>query len=132
MQILLDTHVLLWLRKGDRKLWKEHQRQIDKARSRAEKIGIAAITLWEIALLAAGGRVRLHSDTSEFLAELEANEDFAVLPLTAAIASESMRLGNDFPRDPADQLIAATARTHGLRLLTADERIRKSGAVEVG
>jgi len=44
---------------------------------------------------------------------------------------EATLLGAEFPRDPADRLIAATARVHGLRLLTADERFRRSGLVSV-
>ncbi len=53
------------------------------------------------------------------------------LPLTASIAVESVRLGDDFHRDPADQIIVATARCHGLTLITADERIRKWGKVNL-
>lgn len=44
---------------------------------------------------------------------------------------ESVRLGPDFRNDPADQIIVATARIHGLPLMTADERIRKWGQVPV-
>ena len=54
-----------------------------------------------------------------------------MLLLTGRIAAESTRLGSAFPNDPADQLIAATARCHGLMLLTADERIVESGVVAV-
>jgi PIN domain nuclease of toxin-antitoxin system len=54
-----------------------------------------------------------------------------VLPITAAVAAESARLGRDFPKDPADRIIVATARCHGLRLVTADEHIRRWGKVPV-
>ena len=47
------------------------------------------------------------------------------------VAAESARLGRDFPKDPADRIIAATARCHGLRLMTADENIRRWGKVPV-
>ena len=43
--------------------------------------------------------------------------------------TEGVRLGEDFHKDRADQTIVATARCHGLRLLTADERIRRWGKV---
>jgi PIN domain nuclease of toxin-antitoxin system len=42
-----------------------------------------------------------------------------------------VRLGDDFHRDPADQIIVATARCHGLTLITGDDRIRKWGKVRV-
>jgi PIN domain nuclease of toxin-antitoxin system len=45
--------------------------------------------------------------------------------------SEDVRLGDDFPNDPADQIIVATARCHNLTLITADERIRKWGKVRI-
>jgi len=59
----------------------------------------------------------------------EIESELVVLPITARIAAESVRLGDDFPKDPAGQLIAATARCHGLTLMTADERIRRWGRV---
>jgi PIN domain nuclease of toxin-antitoxin system len=52
-----------------------------------------------------------------------------VLPLTVDVAIESEQLGDSFPPDPADRLIAATARVHDLTLITSDRSIRKSGAV---
>jgi PIN domain nuclease of toxin-antitoxin system len=51
-----------------------------------------------------------------------------VLPLTVDVAIESDQLGDSFPRDPADRLIAATARVHDLTLITSDRPIRKSRA----
>jgi PIN domain nuclease of toxin-antitoxin system len=45
------------------------------------------------------------------------------------VAIESEQLGDSFPPDPADRLIAATARVHDLTLITSDQPIRKSGAV---
>ena len=52
-----------------------------------------------------------------------------VPPLTVDVAIESELLGDAFPADPADCLIAATARVHDVTLITPDTGIRKSGAV---
>ena len=54
-----------------------------------------------------------------------------LLPLTLDIVIESTRLPGEFHRDPADQLIVATARLHGLPLMTADRRIHRWGKVPV-
>ena len=55
-----------------------------------------------------------------------------IIRLDAYVARESTMLGTSMQKaDPADQLIVATARVHGLRLVTADDRIRKSGLVPV-
>ncbi len=49
---------------------------------------------------------------------------------TPAIALLSARWPADFPRDPADRVIAATARAEGLPLVTSDARLRRSRLVE--
>jgi PIN domain nuclease of toxin-antitoxin system len=51
--------------------------------------------------------------------------------ITPAVAAESAALPDDFPRDPADRVIAATARVLGATLLTRDRAILHSGAVRV-
>lgn len=56
-------------------------------------------------------------------------KEFTVLPITAAIAAATTRLPGNYPRDPADRIIGATALVHGAPLVTADQRIRKSKAL---
>ena len=51
-------------------------------------------------------------------------EIVSLVPLSPAIAVESCQLPGQFHADPADRLIVATARLHGLTLITADEAIR--------
>jgi PIN domain nuclease of toxin-antitoxin system len=53
-----------------------------------------------------------------------------VLELTPAVAALATQLPNGFPRDPADRIIAATARDCGLPLVTADERTRACPLVQ--
>ena len=90
---------------------------------------MSAITLWEIAKLAERGRLQANQTLDELLDSVESDAFLRVLPLTGRIVAESIRLGPSFPRDPADQLIAATARCHGLRLMTCDEPLRQSNVV---
>ncbi len=56
----------------------------------------------------------------------ELTADVGVLPITPEIAALATQFPDDFPRDPADRLIGATARAEGLTLITRDENIRKS------
>lgn len=131
MRYALDTHVLIWWYADDRKLPRNYLRvltQLEKAKAR---VGISAISIWEIAKLVERGRLRLNRSLDECLADIESSASIEVLPITARIAAESTRLGVRFPNDPADQLIASTARCHNLTLLTKDELIRDSGAVRV-
>jgi PIN domain nuclease of toxin-antitoxin system len=53
-------------------------------------------------------------------------EGVTVRPITPEIAALATQFPDDYPRDPADRLIGATARAEGLTLVTRDERIRRS------
>jgi PIN domain nuclease of toxin-antitoxin system len=57
----------------------------------------------------------------QFLAEMEA--DFVVLPIDLQVAMFAARLGDLFPKDPMDRLIAGTALANNLTLITADDKI---------
>jgi PIN domain nuclease of toxin-antitoxin system len=127
--ILLDTHVLIWWRLDLIRLGKDRIRRLQHMESRQQPVTISAITLWEIAMLAARGRMTIAEPPEVWLEEIEHHPLIEVVPLTARIAAESVRLGPGFHSDPADQIIVATARIHGLPLMTADERIIKWGKV---
>jgi PIN domain nuclease of toxin-antitoxin system len=51
------------------------------------------------------------------------------LSISPAVAAEVVSLPESFPRDPADRIIAASARVAGARLATQDQRIIDSGVV---
>lgn len=129
--ILLDTHILIWWRLDSRRLSRDRVRRLQDLESRQEPVAISAISLWEIAMLSARGRIEIAEPLDVWLGEIEGHALIEVLPLTARIAAESVRLGPDFHNDPADQLIVATARVLGLPLMTADERIHRWGKVPV-
>ena len=132
MRYLVDTHLVVWWMIDDRKLSRAHTRILERSERSGNAVGLSAMSLWEIAKLVERGRIELARSIDESLAELESSTLFMVLPLTSRISIESTRLGARFPSDPVDQIIAATARCHGLTMLTADERIVQSGVVPVG
>ena len=129
MKYLLDTHVVIWWLMDDRKLPKEHARLLDRSERSGTTVGLSAISLWEIAKLIERGRLELTQSVDDSLEQLETSAFITVLPLTGRVAIESTRLGARFHSDPIDQVIAATARCHGLTLLTVDDRIIESGVV---
>ena len=75
------------------------------------------------------GRLETAVSLDAWMDEIGTNPLLRLMPITPNIAAESVRLGEGFPRDPADQIIVATARCHGLRLMTADDEIRRWGKV---
>ena len=131
MSLLLDTHIALWWLEGGDRLTAEQRRRAAAAERGNEKLHIADVTLWEIAMLADRGKITISQGLAAFLEELEVNARLEVLPITGPIAVDAVRLGNSFSNDPADRLIAATARVHGHTLVTADRRIREAAVVTV-
>lgn len=125
--ILLDTHAWVW--------WVARDAQLSASATAAisadGRPAIAAITLWEVAMLVEKGRVRLNLNLAEWLRMATSGSGVAVLPITTEIAARTTRLGADFHGDPADRLIVATALEHGLTVITKDDRIRQSGLVAI-
>jgi PIN domain nuclease of toxin-antitoxin system len=129
-KLLLDTHIVVRWLADPRKLSRNQTRTLASVVRRAEPVALSAITLLEIAVLTADGRLRLKAPLDELLTELQANPVFQVLPLSYEVASEVESLGSVL-RDPADRVIVATARVHRLRLMTSDQRIIESNLVAV-
>jgi PIN domain nuclease of toxin-antitoxin system len=124
--ILVDTQTVAWLAFTPAKLSPTASRAIADAR-REEGIAIAAQTLWELAMMESKRKIEVDMSLREFLEGVE--QQFTVLPIDAAVAARSVLFGKVFPKDPADRIIAATALVYGLKLVTADEQIRRSGEV---
>jgi PIN domain nuclease of toxin-antitoxin system len=124
--ILLDTHVLAWTAEDPDRLSRAAASEIRRAR-RGGGLGISAITLWELSWQIARGRIRSYGTVDATLRQMI--EGVAVLPVTPEIAALATQFPDDYPHDPADRLIGATARAEGMSLVTKDERIRKSPLV---
>lgn len=129
MRFLLDTHILLWWYLDQPEIPSKFLPLLEEAKRRGEGVGLSIISLWEIAKLVSLGKLEMTVSLDLWFEELENDPVLKILPLNARIILESTKLGLDFPKDPADQLIVATARCQGLRLMTADERILRSGGV---
>jgi PIN domain nuclease of toxin-antitoxin system len=125
--ILLDTHVVVWMTTDKLQLSPAAADAIRHASRAGEGVAIAGSTLWEIAMISGRGGFRLPSTLAEYLRYLESA--FVVLPITAAIAELSTAFPAQYPKNPTDRLIGATAVAHGLGLVTKDEGIRGSGEV---
>lgn len=122
--ILLDTHALVWLMLKPKKLSRAAGSAIRRARANGG-IGIAAISLWELAWLYSLGRVKGRGAVETWLRAIVEAAGVTIVPITSEIAALATQFPEDFPHDPADRLIAATARSEGLALVTRDVRIRQ-------
>ncbi len=120
--IVLDTHIWVWWIHGDSRLSSSHAKLIED--NEDDEIRIGTISLWEVAKLIELGRLVLPVALGDWFRDALAYPGVTLVDLTPGIAIESTQLPGRFHRDPADQIIVATARVLGHDLLTADQKIR--------
>jgi PIN domain nuclease of toxin-antitoxin system len=87
------------------------------------QLRIAAISVWEAALLASRGRVALSRPLAQWMTEAVSAPGLSIEPLLPQVAVEASLLPETFHRDPGDRLIVATARVTKATLMTRDRRI---------
>jgi PIN domain nuclease of toxin-antitoxin system len=116
--ILLDTHVLVWSQLDHRRLTKAALSAMRRA-ERTDGLAISAISLVELASLLHRGRVSHGGSIETTIREYIGN--VIIKPTTLEIAILTAHFPPDFPSDPMDRIIAATARAEGVALVTADE-----------
>ncbi len=121
--ILLDTHAWIWWLTASDRLSKRHRLLIDRSLAGADEIAVSAFSCWEVALLDRRGRIDLDRPIKPWVAHATAGSGFGVIDVTPDVAVEANQLPGDFHRDPADQIIVATARRLAIPLLTADAKI---------
>ncbi|MBB3913911.1 type II toxin-antitoxin system VapC family toxin [Rhizobium fabae] len=125
--IVIDTHILVWAMQDDARLGSQARRVIDEMTEKS-RILISAITPWEIAMLVQKGRLALGDDVGRWIDDALSLPGLQLAPIEPSIAIDSVRLPGEFHADPADRIIAATARFHRVPLLTADQAILSYGA----
>lgn len=119
--IVLDTHIWVWwvnespmLTGTMLQLIREH---------REDRLGVSIISCWEIAKLVERRRLLLTMPVENWIDEALLYPGIELVGLTPRIVVESTQLPGEFHRDPADQIIVATARVYDVSLLTADSKL---------
>jgi PIN domain nuclease of toxin-antitoxin system len=90
---------------------------------RSAQFGLSTISLWEIGKKVQIGKLRLTKDLSAWFADTT-GEHIVLLPIEPRVVVDAMRLPSFPNRDPADELIVATARVYDLTLLTMDRALK--------
>lgn len=122
---LLDTHVWLWSLADESRIAPSVRERLLADESR---IWLSPVSLWEALVLADRGRVDFGMPLERWIPAATADVGIREAPLTFEIAAESRRLRLE-TNDPADRLLAATARVLNLTLVTADRRLLRSRAI---
>lgn len=116
MNLLLDTHVLLWWRGGDRKLGKRARATIE---THAATVRVSAASAWEMAIKSRGGRLALPEPLHVWMPAALDSSGFGVLHVTIDHAIAVANLP-DHHSDPFDRMLIAQAHIEGLTIVTSD------------
>lgn len=130
MSVLLDTHVWSWWLTPGSPLSRRERLALDAAAERGP-LALSAISMWEAQLLHAKRRLELPLSFADWLTRATDDRMIDVLPLDRDVVIALDALPAGFHGDPADRLIAATARAHALPLATHDAAIRRARAVRI-
>ena len=122
MKLLLDTHVILWWQRDDRRLNKAARRAI----ADADIVWVSAVSVWELMIKVARGRLRL----AEPLPVLLAADNFTELPLTLGHA-EALAGLPPHHADPFDRMLIAQARVEGAVLVSHDRALEPYGGAVI-
>ena len=122
MLLLLDTCAGIWM-SDNAKLSEEAVRALDEADDEGRPVFVSPITAWEIALLVARGRIALPVVPDAWFDRLMQAPVLRLAELPPAVFIASAFLPGLPPRDPADRIIAATARAFDLIIVTRDRAL---------
>lgn len=127
MNLILDTHVWLWILLEPERLSRRVRRELAEP---ANTLALSPVSVWETLVLAEKGRLLLRPDPWSWVRTALAIRPMREIPLTCEVAFGSRTVHLDHA-DPADRFIAATAMVHGLTLVTADRSLLRCPDIRV-
>ena len=122
MNLLLDTHLLLWSAGRDTMMSEAADALI---RDENNALWFSAASIWEVAIKRGLGRADFRTDPGVLRAGLLAN-GYTELPITGSHCARIL----DLPaihNDPFDRILIAQSRAEGMELITADTRVAQYG-----
>lgn len=120
MNLLLDTHLLLWAAATPERLSKDASTMIQ---NRENRLYFSAVSIWEITIKRGLGRADFRVDPALLRRGLVEN-GYEELPVTSTHAIEIGRLPV-MHKDPFDRMLVAQAGSEGLLLLTSDALVAR-------
>jgi len=121
--LLLDTHVWVWLINADDRLNRKKYLKIIEQYSDQGAVRVSAISVWELGMLVAKGRLILSKNIHEWVQEALNSKGISLEPLSIDILLESAFMGDEAHGDPADRMILTTAKNINAMIMTADKKI---------
>jgi len=125
--MILDTCALLWLSQGGGRLSPVALRQIGEAPA----VYVSAISGFEVGIKHHRGKLILPAQPLEWFEAVVAHHHLTVVPVDLGVCVRSTQLP-DVHADPVDRIIAATAESRSLRVVTADPVFTRYGIETIG
>ena len=122
MEILLDTHALLWFMDGDKNLPTSARETIQNTDN---KIYVSIASVWEIAIKLSIGKLTLKKSIENFLTILDEN-GFILLEVNTKHIKKVAELPF-IHRDPFDRMLVSQAMVENMSIMTIDSNITKYG-----
>lgn len=126
MRIVLDTHIVVHAANDE--LEPSRKRLLE---SPSAELFVSAVTLWELSKLVELGHLAMPDGFDRFIRDLCAHPRYAIAHYDAELMITLLRTAGRLHKDPADQIIVATALRLDAVLMTNDARIRRSGLVKI-
>ncbi|MEX2478022.1 MAG: type II toxin-antitoxin system VapC family toxin [Gracilimonas sp.] len=124
--ILLDTHVWIWWLLGEGPL-SDEERDTLTEHARKSEIAISAASIWEAEMLQRKGVIELEPDFKTWIELATQKGVCTVIPVNKEVILAQEKLPEQFPNDPADRLIVATALSNEYPLATKDDFLQELG-----
>jgi PIN domain nuclease of toxin-antitoxin system len=122
VNLLLDTHIVLWASAAESKLPKG---AADLLKTGEHTLWVSAVTFWEIAIKQSLNKPEFRIDAAPLRAGLLRNGHFE-LAMDGTHAIELAKLPM-YHTDPFDRLLVAQAKAEGMVLLTSDRALSVYG-----
>lgn len=118
---LLDTNIWLWMVENPFQIPDRMKVIVENGEN--YPFSLSAISVWEVAKKVSLNKLGLAIPIQDWMNKATNDKYIRILPLSIQVSLESTQLPGTFHKDPADQIIVATARHHNLTILTADRLI---------
>jgi PIN domain nuclease of toxin-antitoxin system len=124
--LLLDTCALIWIA-NDEPIASNAMLALRQAREADATIYVSPISAWELGLLVSRGRLTLLMPPTRWFTHVLHTSGVQLADISPDVLISSSFLPGVPPNDPADRILAATAREHGYQLVTRDRLLLSYG-----
>lgn len=129
--VVVDTHAAVWYLLNAKSLSFNAQKAMDEAVQAGDPVYVSSISLVEVVYLVEKGKLPAVVLDRLTRALSEPDSGFVIAPLNLAVAPAILQISRETVPDMPDRIIAATALDLGLRLVTRDSKIAKTGITTI-